>query len=300
MSSLKTLPYFLPKPDRIRQDAWQIEIDGKYEALQETLPTWDPGMPILAATTVELDVLGILQDCSLPEDAELRLSSGWFSSGSNLKGSGSRIRVSKQMHTPVTLQVEVEGIFLANQITLQTFLVAISPGSKVDLFAPLMPGSVLWEYEKVVHLEGISARFPTELIDFESASWLPANAAWFLDWNPDDFHMPVTAAVRLYINSKNERVKAAIAGGPNEDAAIREAISFDVARLLIISSVNNSDFRVNIDQFPKGTIGFAVQGLIRTIFPQFTIAELTALLEMPNRFDSEIQHGVHLFGKARA
>lgn len=298
MSLIKKQPYFLPKSERMKVKAWNLIKDGDLLPLDQLFPDWDAAMPVHVSVTVEADLLAVLQDCQLSLDSKLRLATTWHSPKTGLRGRGNFIDLTSLSTPPWTLELKVDGTELAQSIVVRVALVLINPGSESGQLAPKRPGSRLWSEERTILLEGETARFPVELIDFSKSSWLPEYAAWFLDWNPDDFEQTLLGDIRLYINSKHDRVKAAVSGQNKSESALREIIYFDVARAMIIAALKNDEFIRNPRQYQDDTIGAAIRRLIQIHFPNDSFISLrSAYKEYPNRFECQLQHALRLFWK---
>jgi hypothetical protein len=299
MNRIKKLPYLIPHPERVKLGEWHLVLNDASQPLNETLPEWDAAMPIHAATTAEVDTEGVLADCGLAADAVLRLAAVWSSPGTGLRGCGSFVDLGeKSLGGPQTLELKVDGAKLADRIILEVALVLVSAGSSKERLAPKLPGSLLWRQGKSLLLEGETARFPMEVTNFAESSWLPENAAWFLDWKPDDFEQAVLGTVRLYINAGHERVKLAVSGRNESDHAIREVIRFEVARTLILTALADEEFVSNPDRYPDGTVGAAVSRLFRILFPTESLKSLQqSCQQYPNFFECRLQHNLRLFGE---
>jgi hypothetical protein len=291
MARVQKLPYLLPHPDRVRVANWQLVKDNQFQPIGSLLPEWDPAITIRAVTDVSIDVAGLLQDCRLNSDVQIIVAAGWYSTGTVLTGKGSSVLINadKEIET-FQLSLEVSGLFLAGSIDLRVQIVMTDRGSTEQPFSPKLKGSILYNHVQNVLLEGDGARFPIEVLDFSSAGYFPADAAWLLFWQPDDLHQTVLGGeIRLYINAKHERVRRAVSENRPEDADIREAIRLDIARNLIYGALTNPEFTANPNAYPDGTIGGAVYFMLRTYFPDIQVAQLRSMARRPHIFDASIQ-----------
>lgn len=297
MSRLKKLPYLLPKPDRVKIIKWNLITADGLQPVDALFPDWDAALSVHVSAAVEIDVSSVLEDCHLPLDSVLRLSLTWHSDGTGLRGRGTYIDLNPHLTgQTLNLEVQINGAVLAKSVTISVILVLIESGTGSELLAPKLPGSLLWYSEKTILLEGEGTRFPMEVIDFADSAWLPENAAWFLDWDPDDFDQPVLGAVRLYINLRHERVKQAVSGLNKLDRAIREAIRFDVARVMIAAALNNEEFMSQPDTYPDGTIGAALRRLLYILFPGESFQTVQKqFYHYPQHFEGRLQHSLKLF-----
>jgi hypothetical protein len=167
------------------------------------------------------------------------------------------------------------------------------------VLAARYPGSILWEDRVRVALEGTSSRFPTEVVNFNTASWAPyGGAGWFLSWNRDELREPLLRNVRLFVNSTHTGIVAAVqAALPTpEQAMIRSAIYYDVGRQLIRGALENVEFVEDSHAYPNGSTGKAILSMINLLFPADTPASLRSTMRTrPEYFDSVLQGLLRLF-----
>lgn len=301
MPRLDRLPYQTPPPELVRTGGWRLVVDDKLVPLGGYIPDWDPAVSVRALISIEADVVDILDACGLPHDSRLRLGAIWRSPGSGLRGLGESVELvaPEGDAEAFELSLEAPGMDLSHSLTLSACLVMLKRGDGgARRFSPVRPGSVLWRHEESVLLEGEGTRFPVEALDFAASTWLPSEAAWFLDWDPHAFDQAVLGGIRLYVNAGSERVRMAVAGGPEAEPAIRESIRYDVARTLISGSFRNANFLANADSYEEGTVGAAVRRLIRALFPYESLEALQSEHdEQPHRFFCRLQDSLAMFSK---
>lgn len=296
MTRIRKPPYLTPVPERFTVGDWVLISDESSEPLVDLFPTWEPAVSISAYVPVKIDILGVFEDCNLGLDAHLRLGAVWNSSGTVLRGCGDFIDLNPDnSKDELKLGVKVEGIKLAKSIDLGLQLILVAPSSQPKPFAPKLPGSILWQSQPCsILLEGEGARFPVEVIDF-SHSIYPDEAAWALHWDPHNLHQTILGDVRLYFNAKHDRVIQAVSGNKPEDYDLREAIRFDVARSLIYGALNNEEFVENPDVFEDGSVGSAVQNMLRLYFPDMPVSDIYLSSEQQQTFEPKLQAKLRAF-----
>jgi hypothetical protein len=178
---------------------------------------------------------------------------------------------------------------------LSVQLLLASPSSnRAAPFAAMVAGSRLAVHTNEIVVEGIGARFPTEIVDFETIR-LPTDAGWSLYWDPEDLHQTVVGDMRLYINARNLLVVRAISENRREDIGIREAIRYDIAQRMIYGALGNPEFVASPDSYEAGSIGAAIRGTIRTYFPNTTIRSVRDMAQRPDTFNPRLQERLRLF-----
>lgn len=295
MTQIQKLPYYTPKPERITVGEWSLVKDDDHIALGKVLPDWDPAMPIHAVVPVQLDLLGILEDCRLSEKAQLRLATFWESSGTMLRGRGEFIDLTQQHHLKqLYLRLSVDGTKLATNIDLITCLVLLQANSELIPFIPKIPGCILAQTAHNVFLEGEGTRFPIEVIDFSQTEYA-SDASWVLYWDPENLHQTVLGDTRLYLNARHKRVIRAITENLPEDYGIREAVRFDIARMLIMGVLDNEDFVETPNVFMPGSVGWAVHNMLQIYFPNMSLHYLRDNSKTPRLFEPKLQESLRIF-----
>lgn len=300
MTRVTMFPYLIPLLERIRVISWQQKVNEENVPLQEMLPHWDPGTPLDLSTTVEVDVEAVRGDCCLTSTDTLRIALVWHSSGTGLRGRGDYVDINDLNSSyPLTLTLFLPGELLADKVRVETQLLLAGPGKSSFELSPKRPGSILWSEGKTITLEGIASRFPTEMLSFSKSSWLPENAAWYLEWDPFDLEQIALRTMRLYINEDNAKVKKAVVNSTSEvDEFIRDIIEFDVGRAMIMDALENDTFIRHPDPYMDGSVGSYVQRLIWTLFPnEGWESVIYDYQQNRSRFDCILQAKFKLFQK---
>jgi hypothetical protein len=255
-------------------------------------------MSIMVAVRATMDIEQIWQSCHLAENDQLRFVLLWHSSGTNLRRQGNFVTIQRNgMAPPFLLTAHIDGTELAEEIKIELQLVLAQPGNSSSKLAPHRPGSILWRESRVVKIEGEGSRFPVEAIDFgDQFQSLPAQAAWFLDWNPTALDEPFLRSVRLFLNKEHKAVRKAIQNRTKEDKLLLEMIHFDVSKDMITAALRNDEFVQNHQNYKPGTVGAAIRNMIVTFFPGKSIDRLSGDYRFsPSRVECELQAGFELF-----
>ena len=299
MARIFCFPYKVVRLGRIELSPWKFRIGDDVKEVGGKLPFWDPSTAVWAQRTVELDLPGIWEDCHLSPEDILSLSVVWASSGTNLRGRASDEIIIDYRRERIrrTIEFTIEGAQLSRSVSLTLVLILVRRGRSNDLFAPRIPGSILWKSKYDLLLEGLSSRFPIELIDFRQLGWMPHNGLWFLEWDSHNLHQSFLGGVRLYLNSGHEIIKKIIERpGDAQSEIVYSIINFDIGRNMISSALRNPDFVADPESFQDGTVGAVCRRLINTLFQNETISVLiNELHEYPARFDCRLQDKMKLF-----
>ncbi|HEX2092240.1 MAG TPA: hypothetical protein VHG28_07545 [Longimicrobiaceae bacterium] len=198
-----------------------------------------------------------------------------------------------------TVLASLRGDELGGQLHLRTMVLLAGDVTDGGSLAPRRSGSILWSDDTSVFLEGESALFPTEEIDFAATGIAPAAAAWYLEWNPGDPLSATLGSLRLFINSGHEPVRRA-AAHPTADAAtkaITSAMLYDVLRQLIEGALDSADFD-DTTSYPRGTLGASMRAVLRLAFRESSIDVVRALRRTSRSdFEVRIQAAARLFSR---
>lgn len=291
-----TSPPFLAAPaDHIRPEAWQVLINGQWQDLPERIAEWDYATELTLRRVVEVNDAVVREACELPGDAPLALGVTWHASGTNRRGAFPLVGI-RDGRAP--LFVRLAGDELGGQLHLRTPLILAENISRVSPVGAHRAGSMLWSDLVSVHLEGNSAMFPIELIDFEATGLAPADAVWYLDWNPADPTSATLGSLRLYLNAGNEAVRRAGGepGADPESQTITSAMRFDVLRQLIEGALENDEFDDGVE-YPTGTVGASMRSALRLTFGGQPVNAIRALRRTSRSdFEVRIQAASRLFG----
>lgn len=266
------------------------------EPLADRLSGWDYNSDLRLGRLVSVDAAGIRTDCGLGPDDQIALVAIWRSTGTILRGLGAGQRVREGTPAQVRLEARLPSASLGGTLVVQTRLILAAARPGAGPLEPRMAGSVLWQDEVAVTLEGIGSRFPVEVVDFEASGWLPPGAAWYLAWDSLELDEPFLGSVRLLANAKNRRVAAA-AQNPKHPANAPTAsmMYYDVGRTLIRGALASDEFTARPDQYREGSTGWAVHALLRALFPAESPAGLRGLMEQhPAEFDAQLQAALRL------
>ena len=296
MSIARTPPYLKASGDSVDASPWRT-IEGDEDLLLgDSLPRWDPGTNLRFIRDLDVDADRIRRDCGLPDDCAVRVSASWHCEGTTVRGRGSVVTLTGA-DAEVSLEMAIEGRDLSGKLILRT---AVVLGTRLEA-SPLRarrPGSVLWEDEQTVALEGEGSRFPMEVVSFKDSGWqLPARAAWALDWNRDDLEVPVLGGIRLYLNSDHPQVVSMLQS-PRDPASIvfAAAMHQDIGRQLIRGAVMTDEF-LEREKYPRDSVGHIIQRLIKSRLIGETPTSLrTRLQQHPERFDALLQDRLRAFG----
>ncbi|WP_232078868.1 hypothetical protein [Mycobacterium florentinum] len=142
-------------------------------------------------------------------------------------------------------------------------------------------------------LEGGAARFPITAADFKALPNYPDNAAWVLDWDPDELEAPVLGGMRLIVNSSHEVMPELLRSGSSDPRAglLRSFVTFDVARSLIAGALRNDRFVDEPEAFDDGTVGRMLFELISMCWPG---------MQLPALQSRSLQDSARLFAELQA
>jgi hypothetical protein len=295
MKAIFAVPFRRAAVARVQGRQWVLLGDIPAQ-LPDALADWDYNTELAIARAVSVDVAGIRDDVGLQPDDRIALVAMWSSPGSFQRGLICRRELGSAAE--YELAGQLSGRDASGSIRLETCVILVNDCTPRSVLSPAQAGSILWRDSVEVRVEGTSARFPVEVIDFSQAAWAATDAAWMLSWNRHDFHQPFMGAVRLFINSGHERVVKAVSGGLSdpEAAAVRSAIYVDVGRALIKGALAEEEFVLERNVYENGTVGRSIANLFGLLFPNESLEGLRGMAEQrPDYFESLLQARLRLF-----
>jgi len=301
MPSVDTRPFLSCSQDIVRFEPWIQERSGLPEILPPQLVDWDPVQNLGLKRTLRVDLPRLRSECGLGRDAEVCLVASWRSPGSGQRGVAyQRTLDASDVEIACSIEATIPGPELAGSVRLITRIVLQRNGAADDPLAARRPGSVLWEEQVQLLLEGIGSRFPMEVVAFTSIG-LPGRAAWHLHWNRDDLNAQAMGCLCLLLNKSHRRITiAASRTAPDAEAkAIWSAINLGVAREIISGALAEPTFVEPGATFDDNSVGDVALTLIARGFPGATpAAVLDRQRTAPDRFECELQAAFNLFDPA--
>ncbi|HND33337.1 MAG TPA: hypothetical protein PLA94_25235 [Myxococcota bacterium] len=288
---LQTWPYRVAERTRVRPEPWNLLFQSGPRPLGESLDHWDPSTDLLLRRKFRVDVDGLRADCRLPPQAELRLVATWHSLGTTLRSVGERtvLPTSGAYSGQVSLSIPADQLGGDLRLKLTICLATALPSRPVTAFRA---GSVLWEDEREVRLEGGSSRFPMEDISFSEAGWqFPVGAAWRLIWEEEDLELPFLGSVRLYLNRDHAMIRELIEQPEQRTSRIvASLLQFEVARSLLKGALASENYRARKEPWPEDSVGKVVERLLKAHFKDQSPEGLRTLqAKQPDQWESLLQ-----------
>ena len=162
----------------------------------------------------------------------------------------------------VPLDVAVEGMLLGGTVTVTTRIILDRAVEGAVAPEPGEAGSILYEHQNVVRVEGAGPQMPSTMVSFRENGW-PAPAKWTVghtrpeELSDESFHEPLVEHLQLWINS-DEADFNLLFEGENPDFALR-MVARDVAQA-IMRMGSSPDFSVD-RTYPPGSLG---EQIVRT------------------------------------
>ena len=254
---------------------------------------WDPYMELTFTRNISINGDLFLKSASLEENDLLRIRNCWLSSGTDLKGASEEkydftVGDCKEKNN-IFFQVPltIPGYKMSNDLVLKTIISLVEKKSRSNVSA-IISGSILWQDETKVIIEGASPMFPTDIVSFGKTY---ENANWFLEIG--DLESTISGGMRLKINSNKKKYKEDVIS----DNQIKDQLYMDLARQIIVHCITtDEEFRTinqleQFNKYKKDTIGECGLNLIKAKMKGLTPSALHSLyISDPLLFDRKIQH----------
>lgn len=272
------LPYLSATQDVWSLGGWQLTTEGARRPLGDRLDHWDYSIPLDLSCEIEVDIDQLRAVTKLSDADRLTFVCLWEASATGIREVGYAADLPANGVAVGEPRLDLDSSLLGGNLRLLRQVVLTSVGAERDLLAADRVGSVILGEEaadaKVVALEGIAARFPTELVDFSDLPIAEPDALWYLDIESADLDTAALAAMRLYLNSSHPAISRALDPEDPAGALVRSTIRWDVARTVITEAAQNPDLIRGWGGFPEDSLGDAMEGMIRRYWPGETAESL--------------------------
>jgi hypothetical protein len=294
MSRVTAPPFRRPLRERISLGPWFVGPVGHEVESPGTVEHWDYATLVGVRTLIRAEISEIRVDCGLDGSAQLDAVIRWQSTWTNLRGCTNPVRLKGD---EALIGGSVPGQLLGGNLRLEAVVILAQPGAGTNL-SPRRAGSVLWRSGVSLPLEGVAARFPTQVMDFDKAGIAGGiRGAWLLVWNAEHLEVPALGGLRLLLNSAHPTIERLIAEGPAKPdlRAVQSALRHDVRRQMVLGAIGNPDFDRD-DDYGEGTLGSALQGILDVTFGDEGLDSIRGLHQKnPSEFEARLQAKSGLF-----
>ncbi|GEM_PF-815223 len=270
--------------------------------LKEELDHWDASVEFAVYNELYIDSSLLQTETGLAAGSRLRLCTGWYCEATRTREIVHRHEIVLEESAGAVIEINpsftVSGRGLARSVQLESRLVLVEAGPGSSRTAARIPGSVLWAFNQGLVLEGQHARFPMEWADFRTSVYQD-DAAWALDWDPQDLECSTLGGIKLLLNQCHPVTAVLLRETPPSDAAqiLWATIHFDVARQLIEGALTNDDFVTNSDYYAEGTLGATLRRMMNVYFHAHEIVTLQALVTRSRtQFETLLQANLGMYG----
>lgn len=170
----------------------------------------------------------------------------------------------------------IDSRLLCERIKLTCSLVLKEDLDSGPRWAASAKGSVCWQDETILDLEGSGSRFPMRDCAFSEHYQLPNGATWHLEWRPTLLHYSFNSAVTLLLNSERREFLEKIRAG--DDILVEQVMSAIAGE--ICASVLGSDESIADDgEYPEGSLGAVTKSWLLGALPGKKLSDIKTLYE---------------------
>jgi hypothetical protein len=260
----------------------------------ERLDSWVPSSTLDISAVMEIDALGFISSTGLTSEDEVTVLCSWQCTATHLRDFAAMLPLKiGELPRQVVLRLTVPsgrldlGILLKATICLHKRC-SVNP----DPMIASQPGAILWQdHENGRHVSLGAGRFPLALVDFKTTGLGEAASSWRLVVDSQDIDAPFKRAVRLYINSLNDRVVRALGENARgiESALIRQLLQYEIEKELVMIAVREHEL-ITASQKENGTLAAVLHDLIQRRFPERRADQLSSrMIDDPKGFETELQ-----------
>ncbi|MFF3458004.1 hypothetical protein ACFYXH_27515 [Streptomyces sp. NPDC002730] len=288
--------------NRVEAEPWRSD-EAAGQLLPAALKTWDYSTDLTLTRIVHLDLSGIREDCRLPDSTRLRLCVRYWPSTSRLRYSAFQALLSTRTPQNVTVvEMTVPGADLGGLLTVETIVELAEDIQSDDPFVPRRAGSILWNDQVTVHLEGAAGLLPTAPVSFSEAG-LPSGATWYVSMDGGDWQQAAMGSLLVLLNTDNPSVRKAL-DVENDEATtlLWDALGIDIVTDLVGRALDDDAFDEHQDEVDADgdlTMAGLVRSLVRTYLAQPTELPALAIKRLrderrgdPSKYRAQVQTGV--------
>jgi hypothetical protein len=272
-------PYRLIPDSMVDRSEWVWSMhrsDG--DAGSTEVDSWDYDSKLSISRTIKLNITDCLAKAGLDDDAQLGLVTVLETGPTGYRWTASQMNISAVGEWSETTRIKVDSGKLASALKIYTDIVLLNAGASFSKMAATQTGSRLWGDSHKIDLEGTSARFPMDILDFKKAlpSLRAPAAKWYLHWQPDQLEGSFVGNVVLCLNSMNPKFVERVLG--NDPASV-SWITFDVIRQMCSQLLESEEFIANFDNYEDGSVGGVVKSWFQHGFKDMTIDTVRSLYQ---------------------
>ena len=244
--------------------------------------------PLEFRREVAVDTLPARQACALTHDAPLALVVTVHSTAARFRRVLAR-QVLSERGIVDPRSFEVPSAEIAGRLRLDTEIVLTSGAAMRERFVAHLAGSRLFGETVTIEIEGAGSRMPMEVASFTGQlAWLNApRAPWHVDCGSRDLHFPVMHDLRVYLNADAPVYLESLTRG---EPTLHALLKADIAKRMLESAFEDSDFLQGISDFGEGTMGQVAVRILRLCFGEMTPKDAQVLAERdPGKYDAMIR-----------
>lgn len=269
MIAIITMPHRMADPNTVVPPAWILASEGGI--LGERIEDWIPSRGLRLVGQVEILGDDFARSAGLQPADEVVVTAAWRSTATHLRGCcrAGPFRLDR-CGDPIPLELMIppgdldEGLVLRTAVSLHR-----RTGRGTDPTLAGRTGSVLWHDHPTGRSVALgSARFPVSAIDFTASRFGEAGSSWRLVIDASDLSAPFRGAVRLLINTRNDRLLAAVTDGWRDPGAavVRNLLGFAVQHDLVHAALDRAGDMVGLVP-DAGSIGEGLASILAERFP---------------------------------
>lgn len=282
-------PFRTIPQDMIECSQWSLIDTSDVMPLLTKIEHWDYDTKIKLERSISFNAIKCLKSLGLDNaDTKLKLIVIVVTGPTGSRWVGYQKEINYMSNFSNGISFEIDSEKLAGAITLITEITLVDAGTNSEKLSATKPGSRLWTETHKIDIEGISARFPMDILDFEKslASLGISLAPWYLQWNVDHLESNFVGNVVLYLNSKQ---KGFIEKVQTEDPVVIQWLRLDLIRQMCSVAIEQDDFKENFHGYQDGSIGGTIRDWIILAFENMSIEVISAMYQSQrSRFESSI------------
>lgn len=250
-------PFKVPDPALIDLSPW-VRPDLDDQPLPEYLEGWDPETPVVVDRQVRCDLVELRNQCGLNDSVGFVLTVSWINQQSGMVERGYRETLVEEQ----AVRLHMPGERLGGSILLRTTIAVDSTDIGRPLGTARWAGSVVFQHDQRLVLEGEGAMFPISTMDFAHTAYGP-DASWALQIT-SELESPFLGGFLLLVNSRDVELADAMTSTKrtSRQEALVDQVEGELASLLLEMAIDlGQDLSGN--EWPTDSIGELLEGYLQ-------------------------------------
>ena len=249
--------YLTISDDLVRMEPVTVEVGGSATDMGPGahLDDWSYYLPFTVRTSIRINAAEARTAMLLPAAARFCALLRWTAGGTSLRGGSAVVELDED---EIALEVEIEEGQIRRRLEVTcTIVLRETPEGALEAIAPRGAGTLLWETNVAIDLEGVAPRLPVVAIPFSTQGPKLTGAMWWLQIPDDgvDLDSAADSTLWMWLNTENPVIAALLDNASGEvSSSVAEFMCLDLQRQMVELALRIDDLDPS-HEYPPGSLG---------------------------------------------